>query len=192
MATEQINNEQKPKKRLFKKLSRKNLLFILLAVLILLVLSGFAVLKASDNPAFCSTFCHNMKPQYNSYHSSSSNLLAHQHAKAGVVCHDCHQDSLVKKTQEGVKYVTGDYENPMKTRTFSKTMCLKCHNWKEVQQKTASLGTKANENPHNSEHGGQRECSQCHKVHEKSTNLCRKCHTISWEKKLGSSWINLQ
>lgn len=192
MGTEQINNERKPIKRLFKKLSPQKLIIIGMAVFALIVISGFATLKASDKPSFCNS-CHNMSVQYNSYtNKNNSNLLAYEHAKAKVTCHDCHQDSLTTKVSEGVKYVTGNYQFPMKTMTFSKTMCLKCHNWKEVQQKTASLSTKANENPHNSEHGGQRECSQCHKVHEKSTNLCTKCHTVSWENKLPSSWTNLQ
>jgi nitrate/TMAO reductase-like tetraheme cytochrome c subunit len=184
---EQINNEQKPKK-LFKNLSKKQIIFLLLIVLAFVGLGGLAVVKASDNPAFCSTTCHNMKPQYNSYQNSNSNLLAYKHAKAKIVCHDCHQDSLTTKAQEGVKYVTGNYEDPMKTRTFSKEMCLKCHDWKKVQKETASLGTKANENPHNSEHGGQRECSTCHKVHEQSTNGCLKCHGASWANKLDNSW----
>jgi cytochrome c nitrite reductase small subunit len=187
MATEQMNNKQKPKNRLFKKLSRKKLIFTLLAVLVLLGISGLAVVKASDKPAFCSTFCHNMEPMYNSYQNSNSNLLAHSHAKADVVCHDCHQDSLMAKAQEGIKYVTGNYEDPMKTRNFSKEMCLKCHDWEEVKSKTASFG-KANENPHNSEHGGQPECFNCHRVHEQSTNLCTKCHEISWANKLDDSW----
>lgn len=132
---EQINNEQK----LFKNLSKKQIIFLLLIVLAFVGLGGLAVVKASDNPAFCSTTCHNMKPQYNSYQNSSSNLLAYKHAKAKIVCHDCHQDSLTTKAQEGVKYVTGNYEDPMKTRTFSKEMCLKCHDWKKVQKRPHRL-----------------------------------------------------
>lgn len=188
MAMDEMNNKQKPKKWLFKNLSKKQIMILLFFVLVFIGLGGMTAVKASDNPAFCSTLCHNMKPMYNTYiNTDNTNLLAHSHGKEDVVCHDCHQDSLSKKAEEGVKYLTGDYEDPMQTRTFSKEMCLKCHDWEEVQSKTATLG-KANENPHNSEHGGQPECSNCHKIHEQSTNGCTKCHGVSWNEKLDVSW----
>lgn len=169
MTAENNSTEQKPKK----KLTRKKILIILLCVLVFFVAGGIAVVKASDNPAFCSTFCHNMKPMYNSY--KHSNLLANAHAKAGVVCHDCHQDSLSVKAQEGVKYITSNYENPMKTRKFSKNMCLKCHNYKKVIAKTNFKES----NPHQS-HNGELECNKCHKMHEPSTVYCSKCHSFGW------------
>ncbi len=176
MAKEQMNNEQKPIKRLFKKWSPKKLIFILVLAFGLIVVSGFATLKASDNPSFCKS-CHNMKPQYKSY--ADGKLLAHQHARAGVVCHDCHQDSLTTKASEGVKYATGDYEYPMKTRKFSNDMCLKCHNYKKVIAKTNFKES----NPHES-HNGQLDCNKCHKMHEPSSVYCAKCHDFKWMDKL--------
>lgn len=173
-------NTQKPKKELLQKWSRKKkLIFILLAVLVLLGIGGLAVVKASDNPSFCGAFCHNMKPMYKSYSDSKSNMLAHDHAKAEVECHGCHQDSLTTKAMEGVKYVTGNFEDPMKTRKFSKDMCLKCHDYKKVIAKTNFKES----NPHQS-HNGQLECNQCHKMHESSTVYCAKCHDFKWMDKL--------
>ncbi|MGJ7910378.1 cytochrome c3 family protein [Neobacillus sp. LXY-1] len=181
MATENSTSEQKSKKKLFKKLSRKRLIFILLSVFVLLMLSGFGVIKASDNPAFCSTLCHNMEPMYDSY--EHSNLLANAHKKKDVVCHDCHQDSLAKKSSEGVKYVTGDYEDPMKTREFSKSMCLKCHDYEKVKAKTNFKDS----NPHDS-HNGQLDCNKCHRMHEPSKVYCANCHEFSWMEKLPDSF----
>lgn len=172
MAIEPITNEKKPRKRLFKRLSTKQIIILLLFVLAFFGLGGMAVLKASDNPAFCS-ICHNMQPMYNSY--KHSNLLANSHAKAGIKCHDCHQVSLKVEAQEGVKYVTGNYEKPMKTRKFSKDMCLKCHNYKKVIAKTNFEES----NPHQS-HNGQLECNKCHKMHQPSSVYCSKCHEFKW------------
>ncbi|WP_425800703.1 cytochrome c3 family protein [Desulfitobacterium sp. Sab5] len=159
-----------------KQFHKKVLLIILTALVIIGVGGTAAVVKASDNPAFCS-ICHNMKPMYESYHDSS--LLANSHAKAGVKCHDCHESSLSIQTSEGLKYITGDYEEPMKTRQFTKEMCLKCHNYDEVKAKTAFDES----NPHDS-HNGELECYNCHKMHEPSTVLCSQCHQFSWMNKL--------
>lgn len=158
------------------KLFQKKLLLIFLAVIILIGISGVSMVKASDNPAFCS-ICHNMLPMYNSYHNS--NLLANSHAKAGVSCHDCHESSLSIQTSEGLKFITGNYENPMKTREFPKEMCLKCHNYDDVKAKTNFKDS----NPHDS-HNGELECYECHKMHEPSKVLCAQCHQFSWFKDL--------
>lgn len=181
MATEQITKGKKPKKRVFKKLSKKQVIIILLFALSFFGLGGMAIVKASDHPAFCSTFCHNMEPMYNSY--KHSNLLANAHAKADVVCHDCHKDSLTAKAQEGIKYVKGDYETPMKTRKFSSKMCLKCHDYDKVIAKTNFEES----NPHKS-HNGQLECNKCHKLHEPSTVYCSECHEFEWMDKLPAAF----
>jgi nitrate/TMAO reductase-like tetraheme cytochrome c subunit len=177
MEKEHTNNSKNTKVKLLSKLSNKKIIFIMLITFVFLGIGGMVgakgVLKASDKPSFC-TSCHNMQPMYDSY--QHSNLLANSHAKAKdkVVCHDCHESSLVKKASEGVKYVTGDYETPMKTRGFSDDMCLKCHKMNEVKSKTNFDGS----NPHQS-HLGKLECSSCHKMHEPSKVYCSNCHESS-------------
>lgn len=158
--------------------SKKVLLIILMAFVVIGIGGTAAVVKASDNPQFC-TLCHNMQPMYDSYHNS--NLLANSHAKAGVKCHDCHESSLSIQTEEGMKYITGNYESPMKTREFPKEMCLKCHNYDDVKAKTNFEES----NPHDS-HNGDLQCYTCHKMHEPSKVLCTQCHSFSWMNKLPS------
>lgn len=160
------------------RVTKKLVLIILFAFLIIGVGGGAAVVKASDNPKFC-TLCHIMQPMYNSYHDS--NLLANSHAKAGVTCHDCHESSLSIQTEEGLKFVTGNYESPLKTMQFPKEMCLKCHNYDKVKVKTNF----AESNPHDS-HNGELQCYSCHKMHEPSQVLCSQCHDFSWMYKLPS------
>lgn len=160
-------------------LTKKAILIILIALVVIGVGGTSAVVKASDNPQFC-TLCHNMQPMYDSYHDS--NLLANSHAKAEVKCHDCHESSLSIQTEEGIKYITGNYESPMKTREFPKEMCLKCHNYNDVKAKTVFPEDNGS-NPHDS-HNGDLECYTCHKMHEPSKALCMDCHQFSWLNKL--------
>ncbi|WP_425804449.1 cytochrome c3 family protein [Desulfitobacterium sp. Sab5] len=164
-----IVEKKKFKKRL---LNKKVILIILIAFVIVGTGGTAAIVKASDNPQFC-TLCHNMQPMYDSYHDS--NLLANSHAKAGVKCHDCHESSLSIQAEEGMKYITGNYESPMKTREFPQEMCLKCHNYDDVKAKTNFDES----NPHDS-HNGELQCYTCHKMHEPSQVLCTQCHNFSW------------
>jgi len=167
---------EKRKKSFRQRFTPKNVFVLVLIVIVLSAVSFMTVEKASANPAFCN-LCHNMKPMYNSY--NDSNLLAHAHKQAGVSCHDCHESSIPVQMEEGVKYITGDFETPMKTREFSKEMCLKCHNYNEVKAKTNFEES----NPHDS-HNGDLECFKCHKMHESSNVFCAKCHNFSWFKDL--------
>jgi len=48
-----------------------------------------------------------------------SNLLVYKHSQAGVKCHDCHESSIVLQAEEGFKYVTGDYKDPLEKRNFA-------------------------------------------------------------------------
>ena len=162
-------------KSLKQRLLQKKVLLILSIVVVLFGIGGMSVVKASDNPTFC-TLCHNMQPMYDSYHDS--NLLANYHAKTGVTCHDCHESSIAIQAEEGIKYITGNFETPMKTREFSKDMCLKCHDSEKIKPRT-NFGES---NPHDS-HNGELECNLCHKMHEPSTVFCDQCHSFPWAQK---------
>ncbi|ADG81121.1 putative multiheme cytochrome c [Thermincola ferriacetica] len=164
-----------------KSFQNKVLLLVLIALAVIVIGTG-ATLKASDKPAFC-TNCHIMNTYYKSY--SESNLLANKHAKAGLVCHDCHETSITAKINEGIKYITNDFKTPMKQRRYSKELCLKCHNdFDKIIEKTQSL---EEANPHES-HFGSQECYECHSMHRQSNVMCSRCHQFPWYKDLDSSW----
>lgn len=168
-------------------LNKKTLLITVIAILIVGAGGGVALLKASDNPSFCNT-CHIMKPYYQSWHDSD--LLANQHAEADVDCHQCHQTSISGKVSEGVKYITGNYKNPLEKREFSRDFCLDCHSsegegtsWDEIKAATDFEES----NPHDS-HNGEQECNLCHNMHQPSKVMCAECHIFNWIDDLGEGW----
>ncbi|SDE97014.1 NapC/NirT family cytochrome c [Sporomusa acidovorans] len=166
-----------------KELNKPQLILLLCLVAIIFMGIGYAGMeKVSANPAFCAS-CHNMRSHYDTY--TTGNLLAKKHADAKVTCHDCHEPSLEQQTDEGIKYITGNYKDPMPKKDYSKDLCLKCHDYEKVKSKTASYGK---ENPHDSEHNDAQECSTCHSVHHESINQCNTCHGVSWSDKLDDSW----
>lgn len=161
--------------------SKKKILLAAAIVLLAGTAGGLFLVKAGDNPAFCSS-CHIMKPYYESWHDS--NLLAQKHADAGVTCHDCHEASVATQAEEGIKYITGSYKNPLDKRTFSKQMCLDCHDdFAEIQAKTNFEES----NPHDS-HNGNQECNVCHSMHQESELMCSQCHVFTWSLELDDSW----
>lgn len=180
------NGEQKGKK------TKKIILIIIAALIIIGGGTGVGVLKASEKPAFCAA-CHNMKPYYTSW--NDSNLLANKHAKANVTCHECHQESIPAKMNEGVKYITGNYKTPLDKRNFgTREMCLKCHSSsgtgspKGETFETAQTKTAFDEsNPHDS-HNGEQDCNLCHSMHQKSEVMCSQCHQFNWMSDLDESW----
>lgn len=153
--------------------------------------SAAYLVQASNNPAFCST-CHIMQPYYQSWQESS--LLANKHAAAGVTCHDCHESSFSIQAEEGIKYITGNYKDPLDKRVFTEDFCLKCHSDSGTgTPKGDSLETvkaKTNfeaSNPHDS-HNGEQECNLCHNMHQQSKPMCAECHSFSWFKDLDAGW----
>jgi len=173
-------NEEQGKSRWKKMFNKKVVLITMALVVVVGIGAGVGLVKASDNPAFC-TACHIMKPYYESWQNSS--LLANKHSTEGVTCHQCHESSLSIQAEEGLKFVTGDYKTPLDKREFSKDMCLECHNFDEVKAKTNFDGT----NPHDS-HNGELECNTCHSMHQQSNAMCAECHAFEWIGKLDDNW----
>lgn len=174
-----MNEEQKKQGFNFKKI-------ILIAALIVVVIGaggGIYMLKASDNPEFCSS-CHIMEPYYESW--NDSNLLAHKHAisEDKLECHDCHEPNLSTQIEEGIKFVTGNYQDPLEKREFSRDFCLECHDdWDSIVEATDFEDS----NPHDS-HNGEQECNVCHNMHRQSVVMCAQCHFFSWIEQLDDSW----
>ena len=82
----------------------------------------------------------------------SAKTLADYHVAGGVKCESCHVQ---------------------KNRAPHKDECLKCHggSYAALAKKTE----KVNPNPHYN-HFGDRDCSTCHKGHDKPVLTCEECH----------------
>ncbi len=173
------NQDGKNLRKLFLK---KIILFSALFLLVLGAATPLVYSKASNSPSFCAT-CHVIKPYYRSW--SEGPLLAAKHAAIGIKCVGCHQQSLPEKLKEGTGYITGNYENPLKERDFSREKCLQCHekDWGKVVQATNFEMS----NPHES-HLGEIDCSLCHNMHRESEVNCAQCHDFDWFKTLDKSW----
>ena len=78
---------------------------------------------------------------------------AELHTAMGVKCESCH--------------IAKD-----KTIPVRKAACLQCH---QSYEKMAERTAKVHPNPHFN-HFGDRDCSTCHKGHEKSVLTCDQCH----------------
>lgn len=174
------------KKRLFNK---KVFLMFIIGLTIIGVGASGALLKASNNPAFCGT-CHIMKPYYESWSDKSLHLLANKHENEDIDCHECHKPNLVTQMNEGFLFITGRYQNPLEKREFTKDFCFDCHatggsatSWEET-----ILATEYEEsNPHDSHHG-ELECYICHNMHQPSNIFCADCHIFNWIDDLGENW----
>jgi cytochrome c nitrite reductase small subunit len=162
-------------------LNKKVLLIALLVVVVVGAGGGIYMLNASNDPAFCNS-CHIMEPYYESW--NDSNLLANKHAAEGEECHDCHEPNLSTQIDEGIKFVTGNYEDPLEEREFPREDCLECHD--DFESIKAATNYEYS-NPHDS-HNGEQECTLCHKMHKKSEVMCAQCHYFGWIVDLDDSW----
>ncbi|SDF18496.1 cytochrome c3 family protein [Sporomusa acidovorans] len=163
---------------------QKKVIYVIILLVLIAAGGMIAMAKASDKPEFC-TSCHNMQSYYDSWHDG--NLLAKKHADAGVNCHDCHQPSLTQQMDEGLKYVTDNFDDPMPKRQFSNEFCTKCHNMEDVKAKTLFDDKNGKVNPHDA-HVGQQNCYECHSMHRESKLSCTECHTPQWLNKLPDYW----
>jgi len=165
--------------------SRKTVLLVAALIVFIGAAATAVLLQASEKPGFCAS-CHVIKPYYESW--QVGDLLAAKHGEAKTNCLDCHQQSITEKIHEGVAYVTGSYEKPLKERDFSSEQCLQCHS--KDWDKTVAATSFEMSNPHDS-HLGEIECHLCHKMHRESEVYCAQCHEFDWFKNLDHSW-NIQ
>jgi hypothetical protein len=165
-----------------------------------IIIAGLALWNYHEQPQFCAT-CHIMQPYLESW--QSSDFLAQAHAQEEVTCLECHEPTIQQQVEEGIKFVTNDYENPLKEREFDQEWCLRCHEHGSYEQlieltqdyvvdgqqinphaytvdpqapdpEAYTLDPQAPD-PHDSEQG---ECYPCHKIHRESPgiNSCYQCH----------------
>ena len=136
-----------------------------------IIIAGVGFWNYHEQPRFYAT-CHIMQPYLESWESFP--FLAHAHAEENVTCLECHEPTIQQQVDELIKFVTKDYENPLKERKFDQEWCLRCHehgSYEELIERTKDL----TRNPHDS-HYGEMECRICHKVHRASEDYCAQCH----------------
>ncbi len=171
---------------------------IVIAVIVVLVIGG---LVWHEQPSFCGTLCH--KPMYSYYDGwlNDTTLSSYAHAQAGtaemvtameaypdgVECLDCHHATLSQQIQEGIAFVTGDYEVPLPYVDDIGTyeMCTECHDYEKVTALTVDFGGDSGVNPHAS-HNGKLDCTSCHRMHNENIMWCNSCHNFE----LPEGWVN--
>lgn len=175
-------------------MDKKNLTALFYFVIVVIVLAGFSWggHKLYETPQFCGQTCHIMNPYYETYTDIDSNKMAAQHAESGVTCIDCHKQTVFEQLNELTIFITGNYELPLKTRTFKNEFCFDCHeyetkhkDYEEVKQTTAIWVEEFNRNPHASPHYPDLECHICHMSHQDSSIFCSQCHLMPH---LGNGW----
>ena len=138
--------------------------------------------------------------------SNSNAMLAplHRAAADNATCLTCHVPTLSEQIGEGMSWITGSYE-VLNTQTGQQVVpeksledlvaargieadqfCLNesCHNMTrdDLIQATADM----ERNPHVPQHG-ENQCSDCHKAHRASVNMCSQCHN---DAPIPEGWIS--
>ena len=116
-------------------------LAVLMVVLLILpggIVGGYALYRGVESPSFCGVVCHNMKPAYQSWQSSTHH---------GVRCQECHSEpgfggfikgTVIAAIRESYQYLTQDYgEEPM-VLDIADENCLResCHKLRLLKGET--------------------------------------------------------
>jgi hypothetical protein len=207
-------SDPKPKKRKIK-LWLKIVIAIVAVFVVLGGGAGAAYAIFHDNPAFCNAICHTpMDPYVESYQEGTSinplqadseavlSVVTHKDSDQQLNCLSCHVPDMQEQIQEGIKWVTGDYELPIEMKLVNGQVkedsgdkngvefCLRadCHEGIGTDDPLKDLkGITADEhrNPHDS-HLGNQDCSNCHQTHEQSVMMCSQCHA---DAKVPEGWL---
>lgn len=169
------------------------------AVAAAVLAAGVGLWVWHEQPSFCGTVCHNVMGSYvEGYEDTDSDTLVATHAKLGYTCLDCHEPTLEEQVAELGVYVSGDYTVPLEesgigTRAFCSGQG--CHDdWESIVEATSDYTgtvTVYNRdgiyNPH-SNHRGNSDCGDCHKVHGQSELKCAECHEV----KVPDGWLGYE
>ena len=137
---------------------------------------------------------------------NASGMLSSVHRVAGeqtgnsIVCVSCHVPSIGEQVTEGMQWVTGGfstvanstYGNVVEEKGLTQLVaargvteeqfCLKsgCHVTSDGSTMTrddlVAATSQYTRNPHLQVHG-ETQCSDCHKAHRASVNMCSECHS---------------
>jgi hypothetical protein len=194
-------DEAQPKPK--KKLGIKILIVVAIVVVVLAGGGGGAYAAFHDNPAFCNFICHTpMDPYVASYQDGISinpaqaesgallSVTLHKDSDQQINCLNCHVTSMSEQINEGMHWVSGDYELPLEMKVVSAQIeeepggdkngvafCLRpeCHEGITSLDDLKKATADQHRNPHES-HLGNQDCSNCHQTHEQSLMLCTQCH----------------
>jgi hypothetical protein len=151
-----------------------------LALLNVVVITGFAIERRSRTDAeFCSG-CHNMTAHVDSYLQGTNMDAAHR--KANVGCKDCHADyTVVDEVRSVVNYLSGNYDEVFARQRFGDEMCNVCHIGLEFQ---AAKTDHLRRNPHRGHYPDLR-CGACHLAHARQIDFCGRCHDNGGQRMTG-------
>lgn len=174
--------------RVPKSKKRRKFLIAIGVIAVVLIAAGAGFWIWHEQPSFCNAICHSPMDKYvESYYSDDEDLLVTMHAEEGNECLDCHEPAISEQIAEGMKWITGDFKDPLPAMEYADDFCLNedCHDVTREDLKAATEGLAWN--PHDNRHGiiG---CSVCHQVHERSTLYCAQCHTEAVELAQGIGW----
>ena len=177
-ANGQMSNANAPRKPAGKS-RRKRWPVVVGIVAVALVAAGAGFVVWHEQPSFCNAICHEpMDPYVEGFASADSTLMAAAHGQQGVACLQCHKPTLNQQIEEGLKWVSGDFKNPLPTsRLGTRDFCQNdaCHSdWEAVVTATANYQG-SGRNPHKA-HVGDLDCYVCHSSHGTSQLYCTSCH----------------
>jgi hypothetical protein len=205
----------KPKKK--KGLAFKILLVVGIVVVVLAGGAGGAYALFHDEPAFCNAICHTpMDPYVESYENGTSvnpaqtsltaplSVTVHKDSDQDINCLTCHIPDMGEQIQEGMKWISGNYELPLEMRIVSGKIkegsgdkdaiefCLRegCHAGVSTIEDLKKATDDQVRNPHDSHldpANSIQDCYKCHQTHEQSYMLCSQCHG---DAKVPEGWLN--
>ncbi len=160
------------------------ILKIVVAVVVgLLCVASMAVLAMRDTsrrPEYCKT-CHVVQPYYETW--ASGDLLAAKHAQTGIRCQSCHPQRTLDVLRENVTNLQSGDTVKITNVAWTDEQCLSCHGDEAtLVERTKNLDPNPHAMPHQ---GADLQCTECHKMHEPSQDLCIQCHT---DVKTGPGW----
>jgi predicted CXXCH cytochrome family protein len=142
----------------------------------------FAFVQVSSTPWFCGSFCHIMKPYYQSWARSS-----HRH----IACVECHISpgvtAEIRKKFEAMSMVAKYFTATYGTKPWAEVddaACLRCHERRLLEGRVDFHGVTFDHTPHLTEtrRGMKLRCTSCHGQIVQGTHLtvtsttCALCH----------------
>ncbi|MDR2106745.1 MAG: cytochrome c3 family protein [Coriobacteriales bacterium] len=206
------SNGQEPGTK--KKMNTGLKIFLVTVITIVVIVGGVggAYLGLHDKPGFCNFICHTpMDPYVVSYEEGTSvnpaqadsgallSVTLHKNSDQKINCLTCHVPTMDEQIQEGVKWVTGNYELPIEMKVVAGQVkegsgnkngiefCLRpeCHEGVASLEDLKAVTADQHRNPHNS-HLGNQDCANCHQTHEQSVMTCTQCHA---DAKVPEGWL---
>lgn len=157
-------------------------------VAVVLVAAGAGFWVWHESPAFCNAICHSpMDPYVESYESGDESLMVTAHAREGYTCLQRHEPKIDEQIAEGIKWVSGDFKDPLPKMEYDETFCLNeaCHDMDRAGLEALTDGLAFN--PHQNRHGDIA-CGTCHSAHGPSDLYCGQCHEEAAAMAPGLGW----